>query len=114
MDCQLQDGRIARFTADVTAFPIASTMFVQIERRTNPPVQRLAYPPSPVATCPSTSCFRASGSEIFREVIAMPSYMAVYEAWKERIRPAEWGNPAPRVHGSSVGNRRGPHLAMAF
>ena len=36
MDCQLQDGRIARFTADVTAFPIASTMFFQIERCTNP------------------------------------------------------------------------------
>jgi uncharacterized SAM-dependent methyltransferase len=31
-------------------------------------------PQSPEATCPSTYCFNASGSEIFSDVIAMPSY----------------------------------------
>jgi hypothetical protein len=34
----------------------------------------LGVPQSPEATCPSTYCFNASGSEIFSDVIAMPSY----------------------------------------
>jgi hypothetical protein len=38
----------------------------------------LGVPQSPDATCPSTYCLKACGSEIFNDVIAMPSLMAFY------------------------------------
>jgi hypothetical protein len=31
-------------------------------------------PQSPDATCPSTYCFKGSGSEMFSEAMAIPSY----------------------------------------